>query len=55
MNIKGIIWAGLYVEDLWRAVVFYQDVLGLRFIRKGDAWAHFTDPEGNRLEIKEIP
>lgn len=46
MNIKGIIWAGLYVEDLRRAVVFYQDVLGLRFIRKGAALCTIHRPGG---------
>jgi predicted enzyme related to lactoylglutathione lyase len=116
---KGIVWAGLYSQDIERLARFYQDVVGLRLI-EGDArckifdagagalfelwgrgtahtrktpaeqsvvigflvddleaavaqlrlrglpadtpidsylgtrWAYFTDPEGNRFELKDL-
>ena len=28
MNYQGLIWAGIYVEDLDESVVFYRAVLG---------------------------
>jgi predicted enzyme related to lactoylglutathione lyase len=51
---------GLRVEDLDRAVAELKQ-RGVRFIPEasgeyaGTRWAHFSDVEGNRLEIKEIP
>ena len=50
----GFIWAGLWVEDLGASTSFYKDVIGLRLLNQGDDRAHFYDPEGNWLEIKEI-
>jgi predicted enzyme related to lactoylglutathione lyase len=37
----GIIWAGLQVADLEKQVFFYQEVIGLRLIRKNASWAVF--------------
>jgi predicted enzyme related to lactoylglutathione lyase len=50
---------GLRVDDLDHAVAELKG-RGVRFIGEvgeyaGTRWAHFSDPEGNRLEIKEIP
>jgi len=42
MEVKGIIWAGLYVEDLAKAVFFYRDAVGLKLLRQGEGWAHFA-------------
>jgi catechol 2,3-dioxygenase-like lactoylglutathione lyase family enzyme len=121
LRFQGIIWAGLLVEDLAGAVLFYRDVLGLRLLAddeggalfdagggalfelwpagrassspktpdqqslrialrvedldaavaelrglgveffggvgeyQGQRWINFADPEGNRLELKEVP
>ena len=60
MKYQGLIWAGIYVEDLDRAVAELKQK-GVQFIPEGSGefagtrWAHFSDVEGNRLEIKEIP
>ena len=51
---------GLRVEDLDRAVAELKG-RGVSFDPKesgefeGTRWAHFTDLEGNQLEVKEIP
>ncbi len=50
---------GLRVEDLVRSVAELKEN-GVRFIGdigeyRGTRWAQFSDPEGNVLEIKEIP
>jgi predicted enzyme related to lactoylglutathione lyase len=121
MRYQGLIWAGLLVADLERAVSFYRDVIGLPLIERdkrcalfdagsgalfelwptgsasssaktpeqqslrialrvddldnavsklksrgvqflgdigeyeGTRWINFIDPEGNRLELKEVP
>ena len=41
MKYRGISWAGLYVEDMEKAIAFYREVLGLPFLRQGEGWAHF--------------
>ncbi len=51
MNPKGLIWAGLYVEDMERQVRFYRDVLGLRLLRQGEGWAHFEAGGGALFEL----
>lgn len=50
---------GFRVEDLDAAVAELKGK-GVNFIGeigeyRGTRWAHFSDPEGNRLEIKEVP
>jgi predicted enzyme related to lactoylglutathione lyase len=50
---------GLRVVDLDSAVLELKEK-GVEFIGeigtfKDTRWAHFSDPEGNRLEIKEVP
>jgi extradiol dioxygenase family protein len=49
-----LIWAGLFVRDMEAAIAFYRDTLGLPMRKCGEDWAYFCDPEGNRLELKEI-
>lgn len=49
----------LRVEDLNGAVAELA-AKGVRFLGEpdeyaGTRWIHFTDPEGNRLELKEVP
>jgi lactoylglutathione lyase len=49
---------GFLVEDLEQVVAELTD-RGVNFLGgiesfKNQSWAHFCDPEGNRLEIKEI-
>jgi len=51
MNYQGLIWAGIYVEDLEASISFYQNVLGLPFLDKGDDWAHFDSGAGTLLEL----
>ena len=41
MNPMGIIWVGLQVADLENQIAFYQDVIGLRLVRKNESWAVF--------------
>ncbi len=50
---------GLRVENLNRCMAELERK-GVRFIGdigeyRGTRWAHFSDPEGNQLEIKEVP
>jgi predicted enzyme related to lactoylglutathione lyase len=50
---------GLRVEDLERAVAELKQK-GVNFVGdigdyKNTRWAHFSDPEGNHLEVKEVP
>jgi predicted enzyme related to lactoylglutathione lyase len=51
MNYHGLIWAGIYVQDLEAAVAFYRDVLGLPLLGKGEDWAHFDSGAGTLLEL----
>lgn len=51
MNYQGLIWAGVYVEDLDAAVEFYRHMLGLPFLGKGEDWAHFDAGAGAMLEL----
>ena len=51
MNYRGLVWAGIYVDDLDAAVAFYRDVLGLPFLGKGEDWAHFDAGAGAMLEL----
>ena len=48
---KGIIWAGLAVQDLPAAVLFYRDILGLPLKRQGEGWAHFEAGGGALFEL----
>jgi lactoylglutathione lyase len=51
---------GLRVDDIDQAVAELA-AKGVHFLPEesgefeGTRWAHFTDPEGNQLEVKEIP
>jgi lactoylglutathione lyase len=51
MQYRGLIWAGLYVEDLEASVIFYKDVLGLPLRRKGADYAHFDASNGALFEL----
>lgn len=51
MQLMGMIWAGLYVEDLEKSVAFYRDVLGLTLTRQGEGWANFNIVKGQRFEL----
>ncbi len=48
---KGMIWAGIYVENLESAIGFYRDVLSLPLIRKGTHYAHFDAGAEGLLEL----
>lgn len=50
---RGIIWAGLYVEDLPAAVTFYREAVGLRLVRQGQGWADFDAGGGGMFELLE--
>ncbi len=47
----GIVWAGLQVADLDTQVAFYQEVIGLRLIRKNESWAVFDAGGGALFEL----
>ncbi len=51
MKLMGMIWVGLYVEDLERSVAFYRDILGLNLTRQGAGWANFNITQGQRFEL----
>ena len=51
MNYHGLIWAGIYVQDLDACIIFYQDVLGLPLLGRGEDWAHFDSGSGSLLEL----
>jgi predicted enzyme related to lactoylglutathione lyase len=48
---QGLVWAGIYVEDLAACMSFYQDVLGLPLLGQGEDWAHFDSGAGTLLEL----
>lgn len=51
MKYHGLIWAGIHVEDLEASILFYQNVLGLALLDKGEDWAHFDSGAGTLLEL----
>ncbi len=51
INYTGIIWAGIYVENLELAIRFYKDTLGLSLIGRGAHYAHFDAGAGGLLEL----
>lgn len=51
MSYSGIVWAGIYVEDLEKSISFYRDVLGLPLLGQGSEWAHFDAGAGTLLEL----
>ena len=51
MKYQGLIWAGIYVEDLGASISFYQNVLGLPLLGQGEGWAHFDSGSGTLLEL----
>ena len=51
MKTHGLIWAGLFVENLEAAVVFYRDQLGLPLRSHGADFAHFDAGEGALFEV----
>jgi len=51
MKLTGLIWAGLSVQDLERAVEFYQDVVGFRLRRSSAGWAVFDAGGGAMFEL----
>lgn len=51
MKYQGLIWAGLFVEDLEASIIFYRDVLGLQLLGQGEDWAHFDAGNGSLFEL----
>ena len=51
MKYQGLIWAGIYVENLETSISFYQNVLGLALLGQGEDWAHFDSGDGTLLEL----
>src|SRR5215510_4112613 len=51
MKYPGIIWAGLFVEDLESSIRFYKDALGMSLLGKGEDWAHFDSGNGSLFEL----
>lgn len=48
---RGIVWAGLLVEDFAAAVSFYRDTLGLRQVDGGEGCALFDAGGGALFEV----
>jgi predicted enzyme related to lactoylglutathione lyase len=51
MNYRGLVWAGVYVQDLDASISFYRDVLSLPLLDRGEDWAHFDSGSGTLLEL----
>jgi lactoylglutathione lyase len=51
MKHLGLVWAGLFVEDMETSISFYRDVLGLPLLGKGDGWAHLDAGNGALVEL----
>jgi predicted enzyme related to lactoylglutathione lyase len=51
MNYRGLVWAGIHVQDLDASISFYRDVLSLPLLGRGDDWAHFDSGSGTLLEL----
>jgi len=51
MKYQGFIWIGVIVENLEASIAFYQDMLDLPLLGKGDGWAHFDAGNGALLEL----
>ena len=51
MKYLGLVWAGVYVQDLETSISFYQNTLGLPLLGQGTDWAHFDSGAGTLLEL----
>ncbi len=51
MKYEGLIWAGIYIQDLEASISFYENVLGLPLLNQGEDWAHFDLGAGTLLEL----
>jgi lactoylglutathione lyase len=51
MNFQGVVWVGLFVENLEASVSYYKDIVGLPLLNKGDGWAHFDAGNGSLFEV----
>ena len=51
MKYHGFIWAGIFVQDLAKSILFYRDVLGLPLLRNDEDFAHFDAGDGALLEL----
>ncbi len=51
MKYQGLIWAGIYVQDLEASISLYENVLGLRLLDKSEDWVHFDSGAGKLLEL----
>jgi predicted enzyme related to lactoylglutathione lyase len=51
ISYKGIIWAGIHVENLELAISFYRNTLGLPLLGRSADYAHFDAGAGGLLEL----
>lgn len=51
LEYKGIVWLGIYVEDLAKAIHFYEETLGLTLLGCKEHYAHFDAGAGSLLEL----
>ena len=51
MKYQGLIWAGLFVENLEASVKFYRDMPELPLLGQGEGWAHFDAGNGSLFEL----
>lgn len=51
LSYKGMVWLGIYVEDLEKSIQFYEETLGLNLLDRNDHYAHFDAGAGSLLEL----
>lgn len=51
INYRGIVWAGIHVENLELAIGFYENTLGLSLLGRNAHYAHFDAGAGGLLEL----
>lgn len=51
IDYKGIVWLGIYVENLGKSIQFYEETLGLTLLGRKESYAHFDAGAGSLLEL----
>lgn len=51
LKYKGIVWLGIYVEDMEKSIHFYEETLGLTLLGRKEDYAHFDAGDGSLLEL----
>jgi len=51
IHYNGIVWAGIYLENLEEGIKFYQNILELKLLERKEDYAHFDAGNGELLEL----